>query len=105
VTAVVTDPASGPQPPSGVCNREPSQPTNFRLIPGTTTLTWEVLDPGGPGCMLKLQVRRFDGPVLYEGASSSFTLPTITCNSGYFVGAANQEFPFRAHSLWLCPQP
>jgi hypothetical protein len=97
--------SGGSGPTGGACERAPSAPTNFRLLPGTTTLTWEVTDPGGPGCILQYEVRTFGGQVLYRGSTPSFTLPTINCNSGYFVGAANQSFGIHGFALWPCPNP
>jgi len=98
-------PTLGPGPDGGTCDRPPSTPTNFSLIPGTTTLTWEVLDSGGSGCVVSFRVLTFGGQTLYEGTVQSFTLPTISCNSGYLVGAANQSFGFHAYNLWECPNP
>ena len=92
-----------PPPSGGSCDRAPSTPTNFSLLPGTTTLTWQVTDPGGSGCVLRYQVNDFGGPNVYEGSSPSANLPTVTCNSGYFIGAANQNFDFKYYAFWGCP--
>ncbi|MCC6265920.1 MAG: thrombospondin type 3 repeat-containing protein [Dehalococcoidia bacterium] len=91
----------GGNPPTGSCDRAPSTPTNFRL--NGNTLSWDVTDPGGSGCILEYEVNTFGGQNLYRGSTPSFTLPSTSCNSGYFVGARNQKFGYYYYALWTCP--
>lgn len=105
VTAVVTSvaqPTPTPRPatpPGGSCDREPSSPTNFSR--NGNTVSWQVVDPGGAGCVLQFEVNAFSGPNLYRGAAASYTSSAL-CPGYYFVGAANQKFGFHFYSLWTC---
>jgi len=96
-----TQPPGGGGNPGGTCDRAPSSPTNFQL--SGNVLTWQVADPGGSGCNLTYRVLTFGGQQIYQGSTPSATLPTTSCNSGYFVGAANQAAGFNFYSLWQCP--
>jgi hypothetical protein len=103
--ACATTGGGSPPPPNGSCTRAPSLPTNFTLNTATRQLSWQVLDPGGAGCVLTYRVATFGGQEIYRGSTPSVILPTINCNSGYFVGAANQNFGFNSYALWPCPNP
>jgi hypothetical protein len=113
-------------PPGGSCTNPPSLPTNFTLNTATRQLSWQVLNPGGTGCVLTYRVENFDHQEIYRGSSPSVILPTINCNSGYFVGAENQNFglnsplptrsplpslttatppPRASYAFWPCPNP
>jgi hypothetical protein len=87
----------------GACTRAPSSPTNVHWIAGTTTLTWDVADPGGPGCTLSYEINSFGGQLISRGSSNQFTFSqTTACDSQFavFIGAANQNFGFHFYTLF-----
>lgn len=86
----------------GECTRAPSNPTNIHWEPGTNTITWDVADPGGPGCVLTYEVNSGGGPNLYRGSANRFDFGICQGGGlfGVFIGAANQNFGFHSYALF-----